>query len=331
MPGDRIEHAISVLASYGYERARPEPAPGYDARIGKAVALRHPGGVIVDLHRTLAAGTAGEGIDVHEIIARRRLVPLGPHTVRAPSWEAHLVECALHAVVGDGLARPLSLRDIAEVVHHPSLDAGAAAELALRWQVAELVGLGLRAARDGLGLELPDALAALAYRADVGVPASGPARSAQSRLDDLRSGDLRRRATLARSLVAPSSEFLQWAHGDASLPRLYGRRWPRSTSAPMEARQDQNPGAPELTAADVDTVTPAPLPRETGPPPSPDQAWVGATAPGPVPPTGRRARAADRPQPAGGLEPGPAGPPAPPPKGSGRSPDASGRCRRSCR
>jgi hypothetical protein len=290
VPGDRIEHAISVLASYGYERARPEPAPGYDARIGKAVALRHPGGVIVDLHRTLAAGTAGEGIDVHEIIAGRRLVPLGPHTVSSPSWEAHLVECALHAVVGDGLARPLSLRDIAEVVHHPSLDAGAAAELALRWQVAELVGQGLRAARDGLGLELPDVLAALAYRADAGVPASGPSRSAQSRLDELRSGDLRRRATVARSLVAPSSEFLQWAHGDASLPRLYGRRWLSLYQRALDARQDQNPGLPELTAAGVDTGLPALPAPETGTPPSPDPSGSGR----PLPVLSR--------QPAGALE-----------------------------
>ena len=237
VPGDRVVHAISVFATYGYERTRPEPAPGYDARVGKAVTLQHPGGVVIDLHRTLAAGNAGEGIDVDELLAARRPVPVGSHTVPAPSWEAHLVECALHAVVGDGLARPLSLRDIAEVAHHPSLDPGAAAELALRWHVAELVGLGLRAARDGLGLELPNALAALAHRADMTVPASEPARSARSRLDELRSGDLRRRATLARSLVAPSAEFLRWAHGDAPLPRLYGRRWRSLYQRALEARQ----------------------------------------------------------------------------------------------
>jgi hypothetical protein len=183
VPGDRIEHAISILGTYGYQRAQPEPAPGYGTRVGEAVALRHPGGVVIDLHRTLASGMAGEGIDVHEIVASRRHVPLGPHTAAAPSWEAHLVECALHAVVGGGLARPLSLRDIAEVAHHPWLDPGAAAEVAFRWQVAELVGLGLRAARDGLGLELPDALAALAYHADAAVPPWEPARSALVRLD----------------------------------------------------------------------------------------------------------------------------------------------------
>jgi hypothetical protein len=245
VPGDRIEQAIAVLATYGYERARPEPAPGYDARVGKAVALKHPGGVVIDLHRTLAAGNAGEGVDVDEIVAGRRPVPIGHHVVPAPSWEAHLVECALHAVVGDGLARALSLRDITEVTHHPSLDPTVAAELALRWRVAELVGLGLRATRDGLGLELPDALAALAHRADINVPASEPARSARARLDELRDGDLRRRAILARSLVSPSAEFLRWAHGDGSLPRLYGRRWRSLYERALDARR----GDPEAASS----------------------------------------------------------------------------------
>ena len=271
VPGDRINHALSVLATYGYQRTRPEPAPGYDTRVGKAVALQHQGGVVIDLHRTLAAGNAGEGIDVPEIVAARRQVPIGPHTIPAPTWEAHLVECALHAVAGDGLARPLSLRDIAEVTHHPSLDPGRAAELALRWQVAELVGLGLQAARDDLGLELPNALAALAHRADMTVPASEPARSARSRLDEVRSGDLRRRATLTRSLVAPSAEFLRWAHGDAPLPRLYGRRWRSLYERARDARRGEDGGTPSADdglAADVTATEPVAPARPTGSPPA---------------------------------------------------------------
>jgi hypothetical protein len=272
VPGDQVAHAISVFATYGYQRTRPEPAPGYEARVGKAITVEHPGGVVIDLHRTLAAGNAGDDVDVHELLADRRQIPVGPHTVPAPSWEAHLVECALHAVVGDGLARPLSLRDIAEVAHHPSLDPVVAAELALRWQVAELVGLGLRAARDGLGLELPNALAALAHRADLGAPASEQVRSARSRLDELRRGDLRRRATLARSLVAPSAEFLRWAHGDAPMPRLYGRRWRSLYQRALEERHDDRsePSSLDAPGAHVptDPATPAtPLPPAPSPGP----------------------------------------------------------------
>jgi Uncharacterised nucleotidyltransferase len=262
VPGEQFSHAISVLATYGYQRTRPEPAPGYDRRVGKALTLQHPGGVVIDLHRTLAAGNAGVGIDVPELLAGRRQVRIGSHSVPAPSWEAHLIECALHAVVGDGLARPLSLRDVAEVAHHPSLDAAAAAELAFRWHVADLVGLGLRAARDDLGLELPNALASLALRADATAPGS---RSARSRLDELRRGDLGRRATLARSLVAPSGEFLRWAHGDASLPRLYGRRWRSLYQRAMDARHG-DPSGDVAPATDGNRTTSALPVRYTGSP-----------------------------------------------------------------
>ena len=328
VPGDRMNHAISVLATYGYQRTRPEPAPGYDTRVAKAVALQHEGGVVIDLHRTLAAGNAGEGIDVPEIVAARRQVPIGPHTIPAPTWEAHLVECALHAVAGDGLARPLSLRDIAEVTHHPSLDPGRAAELALRWQVAELVGLGLHAARADLGLELPNSLAALARRADITVSASEPARSARSRLDEVRSGDLRRRATLARSLVAPSPEFLRWAHGDAPLPRLYGRRWRSLYERALDARRGEpetGPSTDSGLAADgngTDAVVPA---GPTGSPPAVARDTPSSASALPIV-FRRTAGALERVAPASRQE---AWSRARPPRqnrtnGNGRSPDASG-------
>ena len=66
----------------------------------------------------------------------------------------------------------------------------------------------------------------------------GAGPSARSRLDEMRSGDLRRQATLARSLVAPSAEFLRWAHGDGPLPQLYGRRWRSLYERVRDARRD---------------------------------------------------------------------------------------------
>jgi hypothetical protein len=322
--GDQVSHAISILATYGYQRTRPEPAPGYDGRVGKALTLQHPGGVVIDLHRTLAAGNAGEGIDVPELLAGRRQVRVGSQSVPAPSWEAHLIECALHAVVGDGLARPLSLRDIAEVAHHPSLDPAAAAEMAFRWHVAELVGLGLRAARDDLGLELSNALASLAYRADVTAPDARPARN---RLDDLRSGDLGRRATLARSLVAPSAEFLRWAHGDAPLPRLYGRRWRSLYQRAMDARRSDLPSGDVEPATDRDRMAEALPTRYTGFPPAVDPDVPAAQRPLPVlamPPKGTPARVApsSRQEAWSRVRPPRAGATG---NSNGRNPDGSGR------
>jgi Uncharacterised nucleotidyltransferase len=291
VPGKRIAEAISTLATYGYERARPEPAPGYDARVGKAVVLQHPGGVVIDLHRTFAIADAGEAIDVQAVVSSRRAIAVGAHTIPAPSWEAHLIECTLHAVVGDGLARPLSLRDVAEVAHHPALDPEVAATLAVHWQVAELVGLGLQAARDGLEVELPDPLARLARSADVGTPASAALRS---RLDELQTGNLRRRATFARSLVAPSTEFLRWAHGDAPLPRLYGRRWRSLYQRAMNARVTDPPEVASPDPPIADTVA-APTP------PPPANGSLAAVALGPDPPGGARPEPVSR-RTAGALE-----------------------------
>ena len=184
IPGSRLEEFVVALAGLGYERARPEPAPGYDARVGKAVTLTHPGGVVIDLHRTLVAGVVGASIDVDAIVADHISVPVGSMDVPAPSWEAHLIECALHAVVGDGLARALSLRDVAQVALDSRLDVDAAIALASRWQVSDALADGLRASMDGLGLAPPGGLAAIAsdaIDADSALPAS--VRSARSRLD----------------------------------------------------------------------------------------------------------------------------------------------------
>ena len=254
--------AVRALEELGYERSRPEPAPGYDARVGKALTLTHPGGVVVDLHRTLVAGNLGDSIDVDGIIADRRTVPVGPVAVPGPSWEAHLVETALHAVMGDGLARALSIRDIAQVALHPDLDADLAVELVRRWKASDPVAHGLRAAIDGLGIELPDPLRALAALHPVLTPAlPASPRSAKRRLDELFHGDMGRRLTLTRALVAPSPAFMRWNYGTRATPQLYGRRWLALYRRALEARGDpleQPPAAAELGTDAPDLSAPPP-------------------------------------------------------------------------
>lgn len=256
--------AITAFERLGYQRSRPEPTPGFDARVGKALTLTHPGGVVIDLHRTLVAGVLGESIDVDELVATSRPIMLSGVAIQGPSWEAHLIESALHAVIGDGLARALSIRDVAQVTLHPDLEPERAVELSRRWRVAGPVADGLRAAVDGLGLELPDALAAMVHgQPTAGTPGPRAVRSAQNRLGDLRHGSLRRRITAGRALLTPSLAFLRWNYGAKSAPRLYARRWKdlyrrarvgRSGSPPTE-------GAPALPhTAETDLIVPGPWP-----------------------------------------------------------------------
>ena len=226
---------------------------------------------MIDLHRTLVAGRLGVSIDVDQLLEERGSLVLAGVPIPAPSWDAHLVEVALHAVVGDGLSRALSIRDVAQVALHPHLDGDRVAALATRWKVSSTVAVGLRAAVDGLGLEPPRSLAGLAELGavvDGGRPRS--VRSAQSRLDDLRHGNLRRRVTLMRSMVAPSPDFLRWSYGRGSLPKLYGRRWltlyQRATGAGAESTPSEPSEVPTPTGEEAPEGTSAPRPLPAGSP-----------------------------------------------------------------
>ena len=264
IPGPRLEEFVVALSAFGYERARPEPVPGFDARVGKAVTVIHRGDVVIDLHRTLVAGIVGASIDVDAIVADHITVAVGSMAVPAPSWEAHLIETALHAVVGDGLARALSLRDVAQVALDPRLDVEGALALAARWDVSAPLADALRASMDGLGLAPPDGLAAAAadeIGPEVGMPAA--VRSARSRIEELRGGSLRHRVTLTRALVAPSPAFLRWRYGDLPLPSLYARRWRSLHQRAFDpGRGVTNAAAPLVFGAASVPTDPVPDPRE---------------------------------------------------------------------
>ncbi len=216
-----VELVLRDLARLGYRRPRPEPSPHYAARVAKATVVEHPTGLLVDLHRTITLGAAGERIDVDELLAGRTLVTAGPLAIPVPAWEAHLVVVALHAAVGDGLRRLRSIRDVALVAHHPELDPVEALALADRWGVAEAVHRALAAVDQRLGVALPPTLASAATRAGAPVALAGP----RHRAEQLRAADLRARATLVRSLVAPAPAFVRWAYGSGPLPALYLARW----------------------------------------------------------------------------------------------------------
>ena len=157
-------------------------------------------------------------------MADRIAVPVGPLEVPAPSWEVHLVECALHAVVGDGLARALSLRDVAQVALDPRLDVDVAIRIAARWQLTDVLAEGLSGSMEGLGLVPPGELASAGRTVDPGSRVPASIRSARSRLLELRHGDPRRRTTVTRGLMAPSPSFLRRRSSDLPLPSLYMRR-----------------------------------------------------------------------------------------------------------
>ncbi len=286
--GDRHEEAVAALGTLGYTRSRPEPIRGYDATIGKALTLVHPGGVVIDLHRTLVPGLAGATVSVPEILADRTTVTVNGRPVPAPSWDAHLVEVCAHAVIGDGLSRALSIRDVVQVARHPEVDAEHAVELARRWKLTSTVAAAVRAATEHVGAELPIPLVELAGRSEpresVDAAVAPEDRSSQRRMEELRGGGIRRRIAVARSLVLPSREFLRFTYGEGSTPSLYWRRW-RTLSERSRGARPPSPdpvagpaGEPEA-GAPVPPVLPPLSARPEPPEPRPDAA---AAAPRPL-------------------------------------------------
>ncbi len=281
--GDRHEEAVAALGAFGYTRSRPEPIRGYDATIGKALTLVHPGGVVIDLHRTLVPGLAGATVSVPEILADRTTATVNGRPVPAPSWDAHLVEVCAHAVIGDGLSRALSIRDVVQVARHPEVDAEHAVELARRWKLTSTVAAAVRAATEHVGAELPAPLVALAGRAEsrdtVEAAAAPEDRSSQRRMEELRGGGLRRRVAVARSMVLPSREFLRFTYGEGSTPSLYWRRW-RTLSERSRAARAPAPTEPTAGHPGPPETAPIPLARSprSEPAPSPE-----VTAPAPLP------------------------------------------------
>ena len=162
----RVPDAVAALASLGYVETR-QAAEGSSGADAPGLWFQHPGGVVIELRDRLVTAEGPEaGVAVADLVTARRWVRVGSHRVPAPPWEGQLLVCALRAVDAARTRDLLILRDIAEIVHHPSFDARVAADAAMRWGIWPPVGLGLRAVRDGFGLELPAALRTLVERID---------------------------------------------------------------------------------------------------------------------------------------------------------------------
>jgi hypothetical protein len=229
----RMRATVAGLERLGYQRPWPDPTPRYLELVAKAVCLTHPAGLTVDLHRTLVPGPLAERIATDEILDRRTIVRAGRLVVPVPAWEDHLLECVLHGAVGHGFRRPLALRDVAQILTVAPLDAGQVVATAKRWGAEWLLALTLAHTADAFATVAPAPLEA--WRAGMVPSAADRAladaclddehRSARLRLAELREGSGRRRAELARSLVAPRLEFLRHTYGPGSPLRLYATRW----------------------------------------------------------------------------------------------------------
>jgi hypothetical protein len=212
VPSDCLADAVTELGRLGYARSWPDPSPHFVERVAKAVTFTHPAVLNVDLHRTLAPGRAASGIRPDEVLAGSIEVRTGDRLIPAPGWDVHLIECALHAVMGHRLTRVLPLRDIAGILLSGNVDGTRVAAMSEAWGVGTEVAVGLEHASAVTGVPLGGSLETWVRRSH-----ARPHRRPRP--------GVREELTRVRSLVAPRPAFLRWRYGAMPVHRLYLRRW----------------------------------------------------------------------------------------------------------
>jgi hypothetical protein len=145
--------ALGALGAAGFVRTEPAVRDWWERRYSKAVVLRSPIGVEVDLHLGLVNGFFGVTIDPAELLDRTA----SPFTVAGTELEAldgpaRLLHAAVHVVLG-AWSGDRALRDVAQLVLVSRVDWTETAALAFRWRADAVVAEGVRRAWTALGLD----------------------------------------------------------------------------------------------------------------------------------------------------------------------------------
>lgn len=145
--------ALSALGAAGFVRTEPAVRGWWERRYSKAVVLRSPIGVEVDLHLGLVNGFFGVTIDPAELLDRTG----SPFTVAGTEMEAldgpaRLLHAAVHVVLG-AWSGDRALRDVAQLVLVSQVDWTETVALAFRWRADAVVAEGVRRAWTVLGLD----------------------------------------------------------------------------------------------------------------------------------------------------------------------------------
>ena len=183
VPGEDFDDAVAeLIGGFGAQRTKPDPAPGYESRVGKGTGALLPSGVEVDLHRMIMSGSFGVRIPAGALFADPLAVdlPWAPLPtsdeagVRSPSGVPHIptlaaealfVHSCFHAVTTNDARRLVALRDIAEGL--AVVDRDALTALAQGWGCGVAVAQAVRRAVVTFALRRSDPLIAWAnaYRA----------------------------------------------------------------------------------------------------------------------------------------------------------------------
>jgi hypothetical protein len=166
---DDFDSAGRLLLKLGYERAAPEPRPGFDRRFGKGAEYVLTGdGTNVDLHRTFVMGPLGLQVRPDELWDGGDVFMLAGQKVAALASTQRLLAACYNAVIGDASPRLSTLRDVAQIVLSGDVDASDAVDMASSWHAEHVLALGVRAAWQQLDISDVVGLSAWATTHSIG-------------------------------------------------------------------------------------------------------------------------------------------------------------------
>lgn len=216
VPATDLDRVVRHLEAHGAVRHRAQLAPGFDRRFAKSVTLRHPDGVELDVHRSLALGPLAHLVrpdDLTEGLGEVEPVPGRPLPVLHPDL-AFLHAC-VHAAVSAPV-RWLSVRDV--VATEPAADLDRCRAVAAGWRATGVVLAATELVR-ARGLPMSDRLRA--WAADLRPTAAE--RRVAAAYDQHRVGSRRLTATGLRYVRGPRDKVAYtWAlvrrpgNGDAA-------------------------------------------------------------------------------------------------------------------
>lgn len=137
--GRDLTRAVAVLVRTGGTIVDPEPVPGFAEEVGKSTTVRLADGLEVDVHRMLARGPFGVRMSEDLLWNRSRSFDVAGWPLPTLGLEESLLHAALHLMVLSD-RRALSVRDVAQFLVDPALDASVAIELASQWRVDAVLG-----------------------------------------------------------------------------------------------------------------------------------------------------------------------------------------------
>jgi hypothetical protein len=147
------EAALSQLSTGGARRRFQEPRPGFERRFGKGVCLEIPGGLEIDVHRTLVAGPFGLALDADGLFEDSADFVVGGRTLQGLDPEARLVDACFHAALKGKQHGLSALRDVAQMVLCSPLDLGRLRDRCRLWRCGIVVQRGVDHAWEAFGLE----------------------------------------------------------------------------------------------------------------------------------------------------------------------------------